>query len=268
MDGHPVIAVGATVAAALATALALVPAWSIADALATREPVTFAPLGEWWRRVAARPRIAALAAAAAAAMALRWAAAPLAAVAMLTAVGVAALAAMVDVRCHRLPDVLVGPLALGLVAVVGMSAAVRSEPQRLGSALLAGVVAGLLLGVGWLVGMGLGDVKFGAALGVLVGWPVGSSEGAVLAALAVIGGAASAASLWWAARRLLGGGADRWFPFGPFLAGAAILLVFAIGPPTSPAAGDLADSPAGRQAGTGSPCAPGPPVDSGVCSAS
>jgi len=266
VDTHPLIIVGVTVTAALTAAIAVPLAGGVAAALARRGAVALPPLGQWRACLTAQPRSAGLAALVGGLLAMRWSTAPLAAAAMLAAVGVAVLAAMVDVRCHRLPNVLVGPLALVLVVVVATSAVVRAEPQRLGAALLAGAGSGILLGVGWIVGMGLGDVKFGAALGVLVGWPVGSWSGAMLAALGVVGGAATAASVWWGWSTLRRRSTPRWFPFGPFLAAAAVLVLFATGPPG--AAATQPESSSGQRWGTGSPCTPGSPVDSGGCSAS
>ncbi|MEU8816335.1 prepilin peptidase [Actinoplanes sp. NPDC048796] len=79
----------------------------------------------------------------------------------------ALLLAMIDRRCLRLPDRLVGLLAF----VAGVPLAVL-RPERIGPALVAGVV---VLGVYLLLpGFGLGDVKLGAVLAFILGfagWP-------------------------------------------------------------------------------------------------
>ncbi|XVU25439.1 prepilin peptidase [Actinoplanes sp. CA-054009] len=77
------------------------------------------------------------------------------------------LLAMIDLRCLRLPDRIVGLLAL----VAGVPLAVLL-PSRIGPALLAGV---LVFGAYLLLpGFGPGDVKLGAVLAFILGfagWP-------------------------------------------------------------------------------------------------
>jgi leader peptidase (prepilin peptidase)/N-methyltransferase len=97
---------------------------------------------------------------------------------LLPAVVLGALLVEVDLRCLRLPDPLVGALAV-LVAVplTALRLAVPGEPGRLGRALLAAVLVGLAYLVVALLpsrGLGLGDVKLAAVLGFLLGylgWP-------------------------------------------------------------------------------------------------
>ncbi len=82
------------------------------------------------------------------------------------------LLAMIDLGCLRLPDRLVGMLAV----VAGLPLALL-RPDRIGPAL----AAGLLIGAAYLAiallpgrGLGLGDVKLGATLAFLLGfagWP-------------------------------------------------------------------------------------------------
>ena len=118
------------------------------------------------------------------------------------AVGVLlAAAAVVDVREHRLPNRLVGAafvVALGGAATSGDAAVVAAAV----GALLAG---GLLLGVYLTRGVGMGDVKAAAAIGMALG-PAG--WWASPAAIAV---AATTASIYGSARRV------RRLPFGPSL---------------------------------------------------
>lgn len=141
----------------------------------------------------------------------------------LLAVVPALLLAIVDLRCLRLPDPVVGALAL----VAGVPLAVL-RPERIGTAVVA---AGLVLTAYLIVallprgGLGLGDVKLAAVLaGILgfAGWP------AVLIGLAaphLINGPVALAML-------LTGRADRRrpLPFGPALligALAGVLLTAA-----------------------------------------
>jgi len=92
-----------------------------------------------------------------------------------------AVAALSDVRSRRIPNQLVGPLA-----VVGLAAAVTVFRAPVG---LTGAAAGFALALAmwgpfWLLRvLGAGDVKLAAAIGVWLG-PAGVIEASVLAALA------------------------------------------------------------------------------------
>ncbi|MEU4419196.1 prepilin peptidase [Actinoplanes sp. NPDC024001] len=130
-----------------------------------------------------------------------------------------ALLAMIDVRCLRLPD----PLVCGLAVSAGVPLALLA-PERIGTALAAGAVVGLAyLAIALLPGrgLGLGDVKLGAVLGLLLGfggWP----------AVAVGLGAAHLLNGVVAGWLLISGRARgaRALPFGPaLLTGALIGLV-------------------------------------------
>jgi len=78
------------------------------------------------------------------------------------------LLALIDLRCLRLPDRLVGAVAI----IAGVPSAVL-RPDRIGSALVAG---GLVLTAYLIVallpggGLGLGDVKLAGILGMLCAW--------------------------------------------------------------------------------------------------
>ena len=234
----------------------------LADALAQREAVRLPPSDRWMALTQATPRRSLIATwVVVVLIVVRWGAEPVAAVLTLVAAGAAMLASLVDLRCHRLPDLIVGPLGAGGLCVAGAWSVLAGDGRWLASALVAGATAGLVLGMGWLVGMGLGDVKFGAALGVLVGWAVGSPVGAVLAALAGVGLAALAGSGWWVWGAVVRGGAPRWFPFGPFLAASALVIGLLMGPPSggSEAVGDSAGGPLVQAAGvaSGEPVRPG-----------
>jgi leader peptidase (prepilin peptidase)/N-methyltransferase len=128
------------------------------------------------------------------------------------------LLALIDLRCLRLPDRLVGAVAI----IAGVpSAALR--PERIGAALVAG---GLVLTAYLIVallpggGLGLGDVKLAAVLATVLGfagWP------AVLVGLVVphlINGPIALA--------MLVAGRGRPLAFGPaLLAGALVALTAA-----------------------------------------
>ncbi|MFI6687584.1 prepilin peptidase [Streptomyces sp. NPDC050485] len=86
---------------------------------------------------------------------------------------VTVLLALVDLRVHRLPDVLTLPLAAAAAALLGLAALLPGHAGSWPTALLGG----LALGGGYFVlflinpaGMGFGDVKLAVGLGVLLGW--------------------------------------------------------------------------------------------------
>ncbi|SNY58547.1 leader peptidase (prepilin peptidase) / N-methyltransferase [Paractinoplanes atraurantiacus] len=120
------------------------------------------------------------------------------------------LLAMIDLRCLRLPDRIVGLLAL----VAGVPLAVML-PSRIGPALLAGV---LVSGAYLLVpGFGLGDVKLAGVLAFILGfagWPA-VAVGVIVPHL--IGGPIAVF--------LLVTGRSRIFPFGPALLAGALAAV-------------------------------------------
>jgi leader peptidase (prepilin peptidase)/N-methyltransferase len=81
--------------------------------------------------------------------------------------------ALIDLSVQRLPDPLVGALFTGGVALLGVAAAIEGATDGL----VRGGVAAVVCGAGYLVlalvpgaGLGLGDVKLGAALGLYLGW--------------------------------------------------------------------------------------------------
>jgi leader peptidase (prepilin peptidase)/N-methyltransferase len=123
-----------------------------------------------------------------------------------------------DVREHRLPNVLVIPgIGVGLLSCVG-EWLISGRPPIV-SLVAAGAYAGFLLVLNLLGGMGMGDVKVAAALG-LASW---STAVAVLSpVVAFLAGGLVSAVLLVAGRR------GRRIAFGPFLLGgfwAAIGLV-------------------------------------------
>jgi leader peptidase (prepilin peptidase)/N-methyltransferase len=96
---------------------------------------------------------------------------------LLAAVVMGAVLACVDVRCRRLPDPVVGLLAVSAGVPLTVGAVVAGEPGRAGRALLAAVLVSVAyLGVALLPGggLGLGDVKLAAVLAFVlgfIGWP-------------------------------------------------------------------------------------------------
>ena len=95
----------------------------------------------------------------------------LAALAFGTVVAVSTWLSVIDVREHRLPNKIVGPLALAVVAGVIIGGFVQEDLARSWRALGFGLaVAGVLLIANLLAGIGMGDVKYGFPMAATVGW--------------------------------------------------------------------------------------------------
>jgi len=171
------------------------------------------PAGRW-----RRPGVAVLTAALlAAVVAVHHASAPdLALGAVLVALLVPA--ALVDLDRRLIPNALTGPAALAAVAL-GVALDPGGQVERLAAGALAG---GALLAAALARpdGMGLGDVKLAAVLGLLLGAPVAV---ALLVALAcgVLAGAVVVARVGLAAGRRAA------IPFGPSLAAGGVAAVLA-----------------------------------------
>lgn len=87
-------------------------------------------------------------------------------------IAVGAWLAVVDARTHRLPNRIVLPLGAVLLALIGIEALVTAEPWTLGRSLagmmiLGGFYALLNLAGG---GVGGGDVKLAAVIGLVLAW--------------------------------------------------------------------------------------------------
>lgn len=149
------------------------------------------------------------------------------------------LITLIDIRLHLIPDeanIAIGAIGVTLAVLGGQAFGPGAGSFLDGYAFLFGIrdssvmnhLVGLLSGIalfGFLVvitrgrGMGVGDIKLGAALGILFGWP----DALISFALAFIIG--SLFGLWHIVRR--GGGMKSVLPFGPFLAlGAASIFFF------------------------------------------
>ncbi|AEV89201.1 Type 4 prepilin-like proteins leader peptide-processing enzyme [Actinoplanes sp. SE50] len=137
---------------------------------------------------------------------------------LLPAAAIGVRLALTDLRTLRLPD----PLVVALALVTGLPLAVLA-PGRILPALASAVLVGLTYLVLALLpgrGLGLGDVKLGAVLALLLGlfggWP------AVLTGFAVahlVGGLTAA--------YLMITGRGRVFPFGPALLLGALAAITA-----------------------------------------
>ncbi|WTL75731.1 A24 family peptidase [Streptomyces sp. NBC_01518] len=132
---------------------------------------------------------------------------------------VAVLLALVDLRVHRLPDVLTLPLAAATLALLGIAAALPAEAGSWPTALYGGLALGATYLVLYLInpsGMGFGDVKLALGLGTALGWygwPVlvtGAFAGILYGAVYGLGMVA-----------LRRAGRKTAIPLGPFMLGGA-----------------------------------------------
>ena len=131
--------------------------------------------------------------------------------------------AAVDLAAHRLPDVVTYPAAVVCAVAFVADAAVTGSWAALVRALLAAAASGAVAGLAWLAvpaGLGLGDVKLLALLGLVLGW---AGWGLLLAGVFLGLVVGSVVSLVLIATRRAG-----WrtaLPFGPPLLVGAVLAV-------------------------------------------
>lgn len=106
--------------------------------------------------------------------------------------GVGGWLVVVDARTHRLPNRIVLPTLAALLLLVVVDAVATGQPRPMTRALLGGLVLGgfyLTLRAISRDGMGGGDVKLAAVIGLLLGWhgwtalAIGAASAFVLGAL-------------------------------------------------------------------------------------
>jgi leader peptidase (prepilin peptidase)/N-methyltransferase len=127
-------------------------------------------------------------------------------------------AALIDLECRIIPNRITA-LGAVLALVVGIALDPAGEPERL----IAGAAAGgflLLAALAHPGGMGMGDVKLAAVMGLFLGRAVAPAILIALAAGALFGAAIIA-------RKGAHEGRKTAVPFGPFLALGALVAVFA-----------------------------------------
>jgi leader peptidase (prepilin peptidase)/N-methyltransferase len=130
----------------------------------------------------------------------------------------------IDLRSLLLPDALTQPLLwAGLIVTALGWGSVDLHTSLWGAVagyLILWTVAALFKAITGQDGMGQGDFKLLAAIGAWLGWP------ALLPVLLLASSSGAVAGLWLRHRTHQRTGEEaRYIPFGPFLAGAAILLV-------------------------------------------
>ena len=147
---------------------------------------------------------------------------PLLVAALVALCPIAAAAGVVDAATRRIPTPLA--VAAASVGVVGLGVAAASigAPATYGRALAAGVAVAAFYLVLWrFVGVGAGDVRLAAALGIFAGWAGWPCVAAFVVLSHLL---ALPFALWKLARH----GADD-VPFGPALVGGAYLAIALVG---------------------------------------
>jgi leader peptidase (prepilin peptidase)/N-methyltransferase len=121
----------------------------------------------------------------------------------------------IDIREHRLPDAIVLPAGLAVAALFGLAAALTGHTASLGRAACGGLAlfaVYLTLRALHPAGLGGGDVKLAALLGLVLGWHGWAPLAAGAAAGFVLGGAAAVVLL-----ALGRAGRDTHLAFGPWM---------------------------------------------------
>jgi leader peptidase (prepilin peptidase) / N-methyltransferase len=135
----------------------------------------------------------------------------------------------IDLDTLRLPDRIVGGALVVSIPLVTLASVLTKTPEQLRYALIGGVFYFgflLLTHLAFPRGMGFGDVKLAALLGLYVGWLATDGAGAaslVLYAMIVgfVGGSVVGVVLFSFRRK------SKPYPFGPFLmAGAVAVIAF------------------------------------------
>jgi leader peptidase (prepilin peptidase) / N-methyltransferase len=125
---------------------------------------------------------------------------------------------VIDLEHQIIPNRIVAPLALAAIALTAIF-----EPHHLPEHLIAGGAAGGFLLVAVLAypaGMGMGDVKLAAVMGLVLGRAVGPAMLVALISGTVVGALAMA-------RKGVREGRKTRIPFGPFLALGSVVGLFA-----------------------------------------
>lgn len=141
--------------------------------------------------------------------------------------GVLAALSAIDIEHYRLPDLIVLPSLLISAPLIAVLSIAADEPRRIRYALIGAALYFGFLFVAHLIsprGMGFGDVKLAALMGLYVGWLGATFVDALALVLwaMLIGFAVGTVFgvVLLAARRR-----NRPFPFGPFLALGAVAAI-------------------------------------------
>lgn len=135
----------------------------------------------------------------------------------------------IDIACFRLPDVIVLPSFVFSVALVLVESLRQGEPRRIGYALAgAGIYFGILLVIHLISprGMGFGDVKLAAVMGLYLGWlGAGYATSFVLVVWALLVGAVAGSIIGIVMLTVQGASRRTPIPFGPYLALGTMAVV-------------------------------------------
>ncbi len=130
----------------------------------------------------------------------------------------------IDFQLHRLPDVLNGALYLSGVALFSLDAILNHRLDHLRSAVIASIALSAFY---WLVnllskgGMGMGDVKLAASIGLYTGYISALSVYVAAMASFVLGGAVGITIMV-----LRKGTRKSAVPFGPFMLAGAVISIW------------------------------------------
>jgi leader peptidase (prepilin peptidase)/N-methyltransferase len=133
-------------------------------------------------------------------------------------IGVLVPIALIDLEHRIIPNKITLPAAIAAIAI-----GLALRPSGVSEQLIAGAAAGgflLLFALAYPRGMGMGDVKLAAVLGLFLGRSVAVAMLAGVLAGTIVGVAVMA-------RRGVGEGRKTAVPFGPFLAFGGVLAVLA-----------------------------------------
>jgi leader peptidase (prepilin peptidase)/N-methyltransferase len=131
--------------------------------------------------------------------------------------------AVIDIEHHIVPNRILYPSFIVFVVLVGLGAAIGDDMELVRAAIGFLAFGGGLLLVALVSpgGMGMGDVKLAALIGLVLG-ALGPRYVLVAAALAILAGGIGAITLM----ALTGASRKAKIPFGPYLAAGAILAAF------------------------------------------
>ncbi|GIU83619.1 MAG: hypothetical protein KatS3mg008_0394 [Acidimicrobiales bacterium] len=138
---------------------------------------------------------------------------------------------VIDIQTLRLPDRIVLPATAASVVSFAFAAVIGGEPHRLLACLVGGSTNLTFLLVAHLIhprGMGFGDVKLSALLGVHVGWAAADVVSALVGVfysmlVGFLVGSVGGVVVMVARRR------NAEYPFGPFLAlGCLVVLLIGV----------------------------------------
>jgi leader peptidase (prepilin peptidase) / N-methyltransferase len=135
----------------------------------------------------------------------------------------------IDIACFRLPDLIVLPSFVVSVILIALESFRAGEPRRFLYALAgAGIYFGILLVLHLISprGMGFGDVKLAAVMGLYLGWLGADFATAfVLVLWALLVGAVLGSIIGISLLTIQGASRRAPIPFGPYLALGTIVVV-------------------------------------------